>query len=51
MHYLGKTANILDKMPKSVQQKTKEKIHDIYMAPMKEQAFVAYNAFVSRKGL
>ena len=34
-------------MPKSVQSKAKEKIHDIYLAPTKEQAYVAYNAFLS----
>jgi len=45
--WVHKTANILDKMPKSVQSKAKEKIHDIYMAPTRQQALVAYNAFVS----
>ncbi|MCX5808306.1 MAG: transposase, partial [Proteobacteria bacterium] len=34
-------------MPKSVQPKAKEKIHDIYLAPTREQALVAYNAFLS----
>jgi transposase-like protein len=37
----------LDKMPKSVQRKAKEKIHDIYRAPTREQALVAYNSFFS----
>jgi len=45
--WVHKTANILDKMPKSVQSKAKEKIHDIYMAPTRQQALVAYNAFIS----
>jgi len=45
--WVHKTANILDKMPKSIQSKAKEKIHDIYLAPTKEQAFVAYNTFLS----
>ena len=45
--WVHKTANILDKMPKSVQPKAKEKIHDIYLAPTREQALVAYNAFLS----
>ncbi len=36
-----------DKMPKSVQPKVKEKIHDMYMAPTKKQALVAYNAFLT----
>jgi len=42
-----KTANILDKMPKSVQPKAKERIHDIYLSSTKEQAFVAYNSFLT----
>jgi putative transposase len=45
-----KTANILDKMPKSVQPKAKEKIHDICLAPTKAQALVAYNGFLSLYG-
>jgi putative transposase len=45
--WVHKTANILDKMPKSVQPKAKDKIHDIYLAPTKEQALVAYNSFFS----
>ena len=45
--WVHKTANILDKMPASVQPKAKEKIHDMYMAPTKEQALVAYNFFLS----
>jgi transposase-like protein len=48
--WVHKTANILDKMPKSVQAKAKEKIHDIYLAPTKEQALVAYNSFLSLYG-
>jgi len=45
--WVHKTANILDKVPASVQPKAKEKIHDMYMAPTKEQAFVAFNSFLS----
>ena len=48
--WVHKTANVLDKMPKSVQPKAKEKIHDIYLAPTKEQALVAYNSFFSLYG-
>ncbi len=44
--WVHKTANILDKMPKSVQPKAKKKIHDMYLAPTKEQALVALNSFV-----
>jgi len=45
--WVHKTANILDKMPGSVQPKAKEKIHDMYLAPTKEQALVAFNSFLS----
>ena len=48
--WVHKTANILDKMPKSVQPKAKERIHDIYLAPTKEQALVAYNSFITLYG-
>jgi len=45
--WVHKTANILDKMPKSVQPKAKERIHAIYLAATKEQALVAYNSFLT----
>jgi putative transposase len=45
--WVHKTANILDKMPKSVQPKAKEKIHDIYLSPTRQQALVSYNSFLS----
>lgn len=45
--WVHKTANILDKMPKSIQSKAKAMIHDMYMAPTKEDALAAYNHFVS----
>ena len=48
--WLHKTMNVLDRMPKSVQAKAKEKIQDICMAPTKEQALVAYNSFFSLYG-
>jgi transposase-like protein len=31
--WVHKTANILDKMPKSVQGKAKQLIHEMYLAP------------------
>jgi len=40
------TANVLDKMPKSVQDNAKKMIHDIYLAPSKEEAEKAFKAFV-----
>ena len=44
--WVHKTANILDKMPKAVQSKAKSMIHDMYMAPTKEDALAAYDHFV-----
>jgi transposase-like protein len=44
--WVHKTANILDKMPKGVQAKAKQHIHDIYMAETKEQALKAYEQFL-----
>ncbi len=46
--WVHKTANILDKMPKSVQPRAKAHIRDMYMAPTKEEAFKAYNHFLSQ---
>ena len=37
-----KTANILDKMPKSVQGRAKVHIHDMYLAPTKDEAMKAF---------
>jgi transposase-like protein len=45
--WVHKTVNVLDKMPSSVHAKVKEKIHDMYLAPIKEQALVAYNSFLT----
>src|ERR1700736_5058034 len=42
-----KTANILDKMPKSVQGKAKQLIHEMYMAPIRKAALAAYDQFIS----
>jgi len=44
--WVHKTANILDKMPKGVQSKAKQRIHDMYMAETKEQALKAYDEFL-----
>lgn len=43
--WVHKTANILDKMPKSIQGHAKKMIHDIYLAPSKEKALKSYDAF------
>jgi transposase-like protein len=44
--WVHKTANILDKMPKGVQSKAKQQIHDMYMAETKAQAMKAYEQFL-----
>ena len=44
--WVHKTANILDKMPKSIQAKAKNKIHEIYMAKTRKDAEEAYHYFV-----
>jgi len=48
--WVHKTANILDKMPKSLQGKAKSMIHEMYMADTEENAQKAYNHFVSVYG-
>jgi len=40
-----KTANILDKMPKSVQSKAKQLIHEMYLAPTRKAALAAFDQF------
>jgi putative transposase len=48
--WVHKSANILDKMPKSIQSKAKSHIHDMYMAETKAEALKAYDHFVSTYG-
>ena len=45
--WVHKTANILDKMPKSIQSKAKSMIHEMYMAETKKGALKAYDHFVN----
>ena len=45
--WVHKTANVLDKMPKSVQSKAKSMIHEMWQAPTKETALEAYRHFCS----
>ena len=44
--WVHKTANILDKMPKKVQEKAKKHLHKIYMAETKKDAIEAYDYFL-----
>lgn len=48
--WVHKTANILDKMPKSIQPRAKAHIRDMYMAPTKEEALKAYDYFLHQYG-
>ena len=45
--WVHKTANILDKMPKSVQVDAKRMVHDMYMAPTKKEGIKAMDDFLS----
>ncbi len=44
--WVHKTANVLNKLPKSVQPKAKAKLHQIWMADSKEEAERNFNAFI-----
>lgn len=46
--WVHKTANVLDKMPKSIQSSAKGLIHDIYRAETEEDARSAYARFQER---
>ena len=43
---MHKTANVLDKLPKSLQPEAKDKLHDIWMAPSRDQANKAFDLFI-----
>ena len=44
--WVHKTKNVLNKLPKSQQEHAKEHIHQIWMAPTREEAEHAFNYFV-----
>jgi len=44
--WVHKTANILNKLPKSQQPKAKEMLHDIWLAGTREEAFKAFDEFI-----
>ena len=44
--WVHKTANVLDKLPKSMQPKAKGMLHDIYQAPNRAEADQAFDLFV-----
>ena len=45
--WVHKTANVLDKLPKSLQGRAKELLHDIYLAPGQQEALKAYDRFLT----
>jgi transposase-like protein len=48
--WVHKTANVLDKLPQSVQVHAKKLIHEMYLAPTKEQGVRAFEGFKSVYG-
>ena len=45
--WVHKTANVLDKLPKTVQAQAKGRIHQMYLSPTREDALEAYEDFIS----
>lgn len=45
--WVHKTANVLNRLPKSVQSKAKADLHAIWMAPTRAQAEKAFNQFIA----
>lgn len=45
--WVHKTANILNKLPKSLQAKAKENIHKIWMAETRKMAELAFDSFIN----
>jgi putative transposase len=46
--WVHKTANVLNKLPRSVQAKAKNDIHDIWMAETREEAQKAFDLFIEK---
>jgi transposase-like protein len=46
--WVHKTANVLDKLPKGLQERAKEGLHEIWMAENRGEAQVAVDAFVEK---
>jgi transposase-like protein len=45
--WVHKTANVLNKLPKLVQPKVKQALHEIWMAPTRKDAFIAFEVALS----
>ena len=48
--WVHKTANVLNKLPKSLQAKAKSDLHEIWMAETRENANAAFDRFVEKYG-
>jgi len=48
--WVHKTANVLNKLPKSMQPKVKEALHDIWMAESRDKAKTAFDSAITRFG-
>jgi putative transposase len=46
--WVHKTANVLNKMPKSDQPRAKADLHEIWMAETREQAYQAFDTFLAK---
>lgn len=46
--WVHKTANVLNKLPKSMQPKVKEALHDIWMAATRDEAYAAFDRAQTR---
>ena len=49
--WVHKTANVLNKLPKSQQSKAKRALQDVWMAETKNDALMAFDAFVENWGI
>jgi putative transposase len=49
--WVHKTANVLNKLPKSLQPKAKRALQEIWMAETKKNALIAFDAFVETWGV
>ena len=48
--WVHKTANVLNKLPKSLQSKAKKMLHEIWMAPGREEAEKSFDQFIEVYG-
>ena len=48
--WVHKTANVLNKLPKSVQPKAKDDLHQIWLADTREGAYKAFDEFLEKYG-